>query len=462
MKFLAPILSGLVLMALLPLSLFAQYPGNPHGLTARSTFTNYAFPYSMDPDNIQDYSPGVEFSYLRSLGRTFNLALPARVSMAQLPLHETSFQKPRLTASMDAIFQLKLARPDHIILPYLFAGAGAQVEQWEDPRYLLLIPAGLGLNFRLAPHVYLNIEGMYRYAPSEMYRDHLQVGAGFWFVLGKYDKERNFKRTKRNKEKVVVQAPAPPTPPQTPAEPEPEPEVAVIPQFPDRDGDGVPDHLDVCPDEPGTAKHQGCPDSDGDGVPDHLDMCPGLAGSPETQGCPDSDGDGVPDHLDACPDHKGPAATRGCPDLDRDGVPDHLDKCPTTPGPESNFGCPELSEIEKEAMQSAMYSVRFGDKSAEAASEAYPVLDNIADILKRYPHYKVNIRSHTHHLGSDSDNIRLTERRARFCYDYLTGSGIDPERVSYEGVGEREPIANNKYAPGRAKNVRTEFILSID
>ena len=49
----------------------------------------------------------------------------------------------------------------------------------------------------------------------------------------------------------------------------------------DRDGDGIPDENDACPDQPGPAKFLGCPDRDGDNIPDYLD--------------PDSDNDGDPD-----------------------------------------------------------------------------------------------------------------------------------------------------------------------
>src|SRR5690625_1891717 len=108
----------------------------------------------------------------------------------------------------------------------------------------------------------------------------------------------------------------------------------------DKDGDGVPDHLDECPDVPGLPQFNGCPDSDGDGIPDHLDDCPDVPGLPEFNGCPDTDGDGVPDYLDECPDVPGLAKWDGCPDSDGDGIPDHLDECPDEAGPKENKGCP--------------------------------------------------------------------------------------------------------------------------
>jgi OOP family OmpA-OmpF porin len=119
----------------------------------------------------------------------------------------------------------------------------------------------------------------------------------------------------------------------------------------DRDGDGVPDLEDACPDVPGLAQFKGCPDTDGDGVPDNEDACPNDPGPKETQGCPvskDTDGDGIPDDIDRCPldseDFDGFQDEDGCPDPDNDGdgIVDKADACPNEPGPIENRGCPVL------------------------------------------------------------------------------------------------------------------------
>lgn len=110
---------------------------------------------------------------------------------------------------------------------------------------------------------------------------------------------------------------------------------------PDRDGDKIPDHKDACPDIPGLAEFQGCPDRDGDGIVDTLDACPDTPGDAEFDGCPDRDGDKIIDKEDACPDEPGPKETQGCPDKDRDGVVDSEDLCPEKPGLPENKGCPD-------------------------------------------------------------------------------------------------------------------------
>jgi len=138
----------------------------------------------------------------------------------------------------------------------------------------------------------------------------------------------------------------------------------------DRDGDGIPDNLDKCPDQPEAHDDlfdgSGCPhvrDRDGDGIPDSVDKCPDeaetLNGYQDEDGCPDTlpdrDKDGIPDKLDKCPDAGGPDVIRdpnsqyyGCPDRDHDGVPDYLDKCPDVPEPTDELwdgsGCPHVHD----------------------------------------------------------------------------------------------------------------------
>ncbi|MFT6849747.1 MAG: outer membrane protein OmpA-like peptidoglycan-associated protein [Sphingobacteriales bacterium] len=114
----------------------------------------------------------------------------------------------------------------------------------------------------------------------------------------------------------------------------------------DTDGDGIIDLVDECPTEKGVVERNGCPvgDTDGDGIPGPEDSCPEVAGPRENNGCPysDTDGDGLLDDVDACPTVAGPRDKQGCPfdDQDKDGVLDKKDKCPTVAGPMSNKGCP--------------------------------------------------------------------------------------------------------------------------
>jgi hypothetical protein len=117
----------------------------------------------------------------------------------------------------------------------------------------------------------------------------------------------------------------------------------------DRDGDGMADEPDDCPDEPGSPMTAGCPDSDGDGVADGEDSCPDQPGLLEYDGCPmtdDRDLDGIADDQDECPDESGTPVTEGCPDADGDSIPDYYDGCPEAPGAlggPGGDGCPAPS-----------------------------------------------------------------------------------------------------------------------
>ncbi|MCB9232262.1 MAG: OmpA family protein [Bacteroidia bacterium] len=110
----------------------------------------------------------------------------------------------------------------------------------------------------------------------------------------------------------------------------------------DRDGDGIPDKMDDCPDDPGLEKFNGCPDRDEDNIMDKDDACPDVPGLAEFSGCPDTDGDGIVDSTDACPLKPGPKELNGCPDRDNDKIIDDEDACPDQPGPKATQGCPDL------------------------------------------------------------------------------------------------------------------------
>src|SRR5262249_7363393 len=138
--------------------------------------------------------------------------------------------------------------------------------------------------------------------------------------------------------------------------------IVFEPNIGDRDGDGIKDDVDKCPDEPedfdGFEDSDGCPDPDNDrdGIPDDEDKCPNEPGPRENQDCPSAsdqhrDGAATPDSTDKCPDEPedkdGFQDADGCPDPDndQDGIPDVDDNCPNDPEDKDGFqdadGCPD-------------------------------------------------------------------------------------------------------------------------
>jgi OOP family OmpA-OmpF porin len=64
---------------------------------------------------------------------------------------------------------------------------------------------------------------------------------------------------------------------------------------------------------------------------------------------------------------------------------------------------------------------------------------------------------HTDDIGSDAYNQKLSVRRADAVKAYLASKGVEKNRIYTEGKGEKDPIASNKTAEGRAKNRRVEI-----
>lgn len=238
---------------------------------------------------------------------------------------------------------------------------------------------------------------------------------------------------------------------------------------PDRDGDGIIDARDRCP-EQASSEPDGCPppDRDGDGLRDEHDKCPEQpATTPD--GCPppsDRDRDGVIDEQDKCPDQPGPAAADGCPapaDRDADGVLDPDDKCPDEPETANGFedadGCPDELPKEVKRFTGAIRGITFDLGRAAIRLSAFPTLDAAVNVLNDYPALKLQIRGHTDSSGSLALNMELSHARARAVKDYLVEKGIAPERLSVDGVGPNEPVADNKTKAGREQNRRIEFKL---
>lgn len=103
--------------------------------------------------------------------------------------------------------------------------------------------------------------------------------------------------------------------------------------------------------------------------------------------------------------------------------------------------------------------VTFATNSAAIDSRFYPVLNDVADVLSRYPSTYVDIVGHADSTGSDAINQPLSENRANSTASYLVNRGVASQRIYVAGQGSRQPIASNATVEGRAKNRRVEVTL---
>ena len=89
-----------------------------------------------------------------------------------------------------------------------------------------------------------------------------------------------------------------------------------------------------------------------------------------------------------------------------------------------------------------------------------PILDQFAQGLGQQPSMEVRIVGHTDNTGSDAVNNPLSVNRAQSARDYLVSRGVSSSRISIDGRGSREPIADNATEAGRARNRRIDIFLA--
>lgn len=440
----------------------AQTPSNKNAIHAKLNF----FDYGLLNDEELKIGEGFELGYFRNIAPYFNLGVPLKFGLARLPGESGNL----VTSSADLVGQFGSFKPEAKVMPYAFGGVGYFLEDFS--RGHVQIPFGAGAHFKVARYAYINAQAEMRLAMEER-RNNVQLGLGFKYLLH------------RGEPKYT-----PPTDSDGDGTPDnidmcpDQPGPAATLGCPDSDGDGIVDADDACPEEPGTLDTNGCPDTDGDGVPDKDDRCPNQPG--RLNGCPDADNDGIPDDEDMCPNEPGPASNRGCPakkDSDGDGFPDDVDECPDKPGPYGGCpdtdgdgladnvdrcpdeygtdgnGCPEIKQETKDKLARVTKNVQFESGSTRLTKASLPVLDELVGIMEQYPQYYMMISGHTDNSGNPDSNLRLSEQRAQACFDYLISRGAPPLRLRYTGYGDSRPIADNATAAGRQLNRRVAFEL---
>lgn len=110
--------------------------------------------------------------------------------------------------------------------------------------------------------------------------------------------------------------------------------------------------------------------------------------------------------------------------------------------------------------------VLFDFDKADIKPEAEGVLLSVAEVLNRFPEAAVMIAGYTDSKGSDSYNLKLSQRRAASVKSWLvTNGGVAAAKLATQGYGEADPVAANSHPDGsdnpdgRQKNRRVEIAV---
>jgi len=115
----------------------------------------------------------------------------------------------------------------------------------------------------------------------------------------------------------------------------------------------------------------------------------------------------------------------------------------------------------------AFEDIHFDFDKATLKPEAQAILKRSIQLLKDNPKAKVRIAGYTSASGTKEYNQKLSERRAKAVYDYLTKEGlVPPDRLTTIGYGEMrpgmyEPIPENLYSTQAKANMRVLFEVIV-
>lgn len=162
----------------------------------------------------------------------------------------------------------------------------------------------------------------------------------------------------------------------------------------------------------------------------------------------------APVPVQTIPEETPKAAPVAEPDSDGDGIVDSKDNCPNKPGTAENNGCPETPAPEPAFNYK---NILFEFNSSVLKTSSYPILDDIAREMKKYPEMKFDLNGHSSSEGSEARNMTLSVDRATAVKSYLVTAGINGRNLEAKGFGETMPINTNATEAARQQNRRVEI-----
>lgn len=422
-------------------SLIGQTVDYPNSFTYKVLGVDTYSPYLEQLHRFDKQTFGFSAEYNRYINRGLSLSLPFRLGEMNYPYDVQDFHKAWSFYAQDISLKYNFfTAPDKKIQPYISTGIGFMYIKKAEQKWETQLPVELGISVELMENIFLNLSTSYRLSTgAEAW--HNGIGLQFLFDT-KSDESPEIGFNENTKIDIVdIRT----------VEPNAEYYLMILDdhhssilETADIDKDGVPDAIDLCPNEYGDETAGGCPikDDDNDGMANFEDRCPTEAGTIEYGGCPDSDGDHIADIFDACPQEVGNRICKGCPDYDGDNIPDILDKCPTEKGSIDNEGCPNIlmTGLALKGIQPIFFEI----DSYALDTNGYNSLNTIIKMMNHYPNAALGISGIAYDSEDRVYNERLSIERAKECYKYLVSKGIAAERVTYQGLGNTRMIESGK------------------
>jgi OOP family OmpA-OmpF porin len=102
----------------------------------------------------------------------------------------------------------------------------------------------------------------------------------------------------------------------------------------------------------------------------------------------------------------------------------------------------------------------FAFASAIPTTESVATIDSIATALKAHPAATIRVESHTDSIGTPESNLDLSQARADSIKSELVDRGVVGANIETAGMGQDLPIASNDTPEGRARNRRSEIVVT--
>lgn len=123
----------------------------------------------------------------------------------------------------------------------------------------------------------------------------------------------------------------------------------------------------------------------------------------------------------------------------------------------SEESLPSTERVLQELNSMLFTDIGFQFGQLTLSSKALKKIDVVANILKAQSNINAKIKNYTDSYGDENFNLELSRQRANMVYEAFLDRGVSKRKLSFEGLGESNPVTSNATLAGRKQNRRTEI-----